>query len=217
MAEQITSEKQITSGWLTARLLQNGHLQRGKVSRISKKSFTTHFSHICRLELAYSKDAAPLLPSAMLLKSALPDSDGSLNMGKVEVSCYVAIAKAMPDPPIVRCFDAVYSAQSNRSHILMEDLSATHFQPELPIPPSRRHCELSVQALAQFHAFGWRHPGLGTTIGELLDRAALNEIVAQLESGFAGITDYLGDRLSAHRRGVYERSLGFMPEFWRRR
>ena len=217
MPEPITSERQITPRWLTARLRENGHLDRGKVSRINKECFTTHFSHICRLEVAYSDDASRELPPRMLLKAALSGSAGSLDMGKVEVSAYVALAGAMADPPIVRCFDAVHSARSNRSHILMEDLSPTHFQPEIPVPPSRRHCELCVQSLAQLHAFWWQNPGLGATIGELLNETSLNEIVAQLEAGLAGIIAFLGDRLSPHRRIIFERALDLMPEFWRRR
>jgi hypothetical protein len=217
MTEPITSERQVTPRWLTARLRENGHLRRGHVSRISKACFTSHFSHLCRLGLTYSRDAAPELPSNLLLKAALPDIEGSLDMGRVEVSAYVAIANTVADPPFVRCFDAIYSPLSNRSHILIEDKSPTHFQPEIPIPPSRRHCELSVQALAQFHAFGWRHSGLGATVGELLDRSAVKEIVARVETELAGIADYLGDALSPHRRSIYERALGFMTEFWARR
>src|SRR5262249_38207124 len=217
MAEPITAQKQIKPGWLTDTLHENGHLSYGRVTSVKKEGFTTHFSQIWRLKLVYSGDAAPQLPTSMLLKSALPDIDGSLNMGKVEVSAYLKLAQGMIDPPIVRCFDATHSEQSNRSHILMEDLSTTHFQPELPIPPSRSHCELSVEALAQFHALGWKHPGLGTMIGQLVDAAALNEIVRLLVDGLAGIGDYLGDRLSTHRRQIYERALDFMPGFWERR
>jgi len=216
MSEAIT-EDQITPNWLTTRLRENGHLQRGHVSGVSKECFTSHFSQICLLELTYSSDAAPLLPLNMLLKAALPDIEGSLNMGMIEVSAYVTIAEAMADPPLVRCFDAVYSAESNRSHILIQDLSPTHFQPEIPIPPSRRHCELSVESLAQFHAFGWQNPGLGTTIGVLLDQPALNEIVAQAQTGLAGIADYLGDRLSPNRRSIYDRAIGVMSEYWAHR
>jgi hypothetical protein len=214
MAEPVTSHEDITPVWVTARLLENGHLNCGEVSGINRECFSTHFSHICRLCLTYSEDAAPALPSRMLLKSALPEIEGSLNMGRVEVSVYTSTARAMVDPPLARCFDAVYSTQSNRSHILIEDLSPTHFQPEIPIPPSRRHCELSVQSLAQFHAFGWGNRELGLTVGELLDLATVKKIVAELETGIAGMAGYLGDALSAERRAVYERALASMTEFW---
>ena len=216
-AEPITAASKITSRWLTARLLENGHLIRGKVTAISKTRFTTFFSNIFRLKLNYSSNAFPNLPSNMVLKSALPDSADSLNMGRLEVSCYRVFASAMPDGPLVRCFDAVHSVRSNRSHILMEDLSPTHFQPEIPIPPSRQLCELSVQSLAQFHVFGWRHPGLGSSIGELLDVVGVDEIVRQLQRGLAGLADELGDALSPHRRAVYDRALNFMATFWARR
>jgi hypothetical protein len=216
-AEPITSASKITPRWLTATLVENGHLTRGKVTAISKTRFTTTFSNIFRLALNYSSNAFPNLPSNMLLKAALPGSEDSLNMGKLEVSCYRAFEHAMADGPLVRYFDAVHSPRSNRSHILMEDLSPTHFQPEIPIPPSRPHCELSVKALAQFHVFGWRHAALGSAIGELLDAARVDDIVGQVQSGLTGMADELGDALSTHRRAVYDRALPFMAEFWARR
>ncbi|MCI0393844.1 MAG: ecdysteroid 22-kinase family protein [Chloroflexi bacterium] len=37
-------------------------------------------------------------------------------------------------------------------HVLMDDLSESHFQRPLPIPPSNHHCTLIVESLAQLHA-----------------------------------------------------------------
>ncbi|HKQ53881.1 MAG TPA: phosphotransferase, partial [Pyrinomonadaceae bacterium] len=93
----------------------------------------------------------------------------------------------------------------------------THSQPELPVPPSTRHCELCVEALADLHAFWWEHPELGSKIGKLFDETSLNEIVALNQKALPGLFDYLGDRLSAERRKMYEKALSFVPEFWRHR
>ncbi|MBC7909371.1 MAG: hypothetical protein H7Y30_02660, partial [Pyrinomonadaceae bacterium] len=157
MTEPITDEEQITPGWLTDRLRQNGYLAQGEIVKLSINYFKTFFSHIYRLEVVYSIDAAPALPSKLLLKIPFHDNEAALKMGRDEISIYRALTKAMNDPPVVRCFDAVYFPDSQQSHLLLEDLSDTHFQPELPVPPSMRHCELCVETLAQFHAFWWRH------------------------------------------------------------
>ena len=217
MIEPIATEEQITSRWLGNKLRQNGHLVQGGVCEIKKTSFTTLFSHFYRLEIIYSQDATPALPVRMLLKTPIPENEDSLKMGKNEVFVYNTLTTAMNNPPVVRCFDAVYSSSSHRSHILLEDMSDSHFQPELPLPPSRRHCELCVESLAQFHAFWCRHPALGKSIGQLLDRASLREVVSQTEKAFGGFVDFLGDRLSSDRRRACEEAIGFLPAFWESR
>lgn len=214
MFEPIATEEQITPDWLTTRLRQNAHLVRGTVSQLNKTYFGTLFSHFYRLEIIYSQDATPALPIKMLLKVPIPENEASMKMGKDEVLVYRALTNAMINSPVVRCFDAVYSPNSHRSHILLEDLSDSHFQPEIPLPISRRHCELCVETLAQFHAFWWQHPELGKTIGQLFDRTSLKEVVKQTEKALSGFIDFLGDRLSRDRRRAYEEAMGFVPAFW---
>src|SRR5262245_36215171 len=200
MTEPIVTEEQITPDWLTSILRRNGHLVHGGVSAINKECFKTLFSLFYRLEAHYSNDAIPALPSKMLLKLPLPDNEASLKMGKDEVFVYNILTKAMNDPPVVSFFDAVYSPDSQRWQILIEDLSNSHFQPEIPIPPSRHHCELCVETLAQFHAFWWEHPSLGVEIGKLFDKESLAELAALVRKDLSAFIDALGDRLAPNRR-----------------
>ena len=217
MTEPIATEEQITPAWLTDTLRQNGHLVRGSVGKLNKEDFKTFFSHIYRLEVDYSEDATPGLPSKMLLKVPLFENEASLKMGKDEVFVYNTLKSAMNDPPVVPCFDATYSPDSHRSHLLLKDLSDSHFQPEIPIPPSKRHCELCVETLAQFHAFWWEHPSLGAEIGQLFDKDSLTELVAFIRKDLSGFIDALSDRLSANRRKALEEALEVAQKFWARR
>jgi len=214
MAEPITTEEQITPGWLTDILRRNGHLVQGGVIALDKECFKTLFSLFYRIEAQYSNDAIPALPSKMLLKLPLPDNEASLKMGKDEVFVYNTLTKAMNDPPVVPFFDAVYSPDSQRWQILMGDMSNSHFQPELPIPPSGRHCELCVETLAQFHAFWWEHPSLGVEIGKLFDKESLAELEEFVRKGLSAFIDALGDRLSPNRRKACEETMEFLPTFW---
>ncbi|HWT02264.1 MAG TPA: phosphotransferase [Pyrinomonadaceae bacterium] len=215
MAEPITSAEQLTPEWLTETLRLNGHLARGRVSRLGLAHFETLFSSIYRLEVTYSPDAAPALPRRLLLKAHSAGDEASAKMGRDEVLVYRVLREAMTDPPIVRCFSA--AADSRGSHLLLEDLSETHSQPELPVPPSTRHCELCVEALAELHAFWWEHPRLGAKIGELFDETSLKGLAAVNRQALSGFFDYLGDRLSAGRRRAYEKAIEFVPIFWQRR
>jgi hypothetical protein len=217
MTEPITTEEQITPDWLTNILRRNGHLVQGNVNALKKECFKTLFSLFYRLEAFYSDGPIPALPSKMLLKLPLPDNEASLRMGKDEVLIYNAIKKAMDDPPVVPFFDATYSPNSHGWQILMEDLSNSHFQPELPVPPSKRHCELCVETLAQFHAFWWEHPSLDVEIGELFDKESSTELVARIRNDLSGFIDALSDRLSPNRRKAFEEAPELAPTFWARR
>lgn len=216
MVEPITDEQQITPRWLTQRLRQ-GHLVKGKISELTFTSFKTFFSNIYQLKVTYSIDAVPTLPQKLLLKVPFSEMESALNMGRDEVKIYDALEKAMDDPPIVCCFDSVYSPHTNRSHLLLEDLSDSHYQPELPLPPSERNCELCVETLAQFHAFWWEHPQLGSEIGQLLDEESLKEIVERIRDALSAFIDFLGVSLSPNRRRAYEKAMEFVPEFWNKR
>jgi hypothetical protein len=217
MVEPVTNEEEITPDWLTARLRENGYLLQGEVSKLSLKNFKTFFSNIYRLEVVYSTDSTGTLPSKLLLKIPFPENLAALNMGRDEVAVYRALTKAMSDPPVARCFDSAYSTNSHRSHLLIEDLSDSHYQPEIPVPPSRRHCELCVETLSQFHAFWWKHPDLGTKLGQLFDEASLLELDGLLSAALSDFIEFMGDRLSLSRRKAYEHAITILPVFWERR
>jgi hypothetical protein len=217
MIEPVTNETEITPEWLTGRLLENGHLPRGRVSKLGISSFETFFSTIYRLEVSYSTGRSAALPSKLLLKIPFPCNEASLKMGEDEVRAYTLLARMMNDPPIVRCFDAVYSTDTRASCLLLEDMSEMHYQPALPLPPSKRHCELCVEALARLHAFWWEHPDLDGTIGQLHDETSLKEIITRIENDISGFIAFMGDRLSPPRLTAYEKALAFVPAFWQRR
>jgi hypothetical protein len=217
MDEPVTNLEELTPDWLTARLRQNGHLLEGEVSRLGITHFKTFFSNIYRLEVVYSVDSTLAPPSKLLLKVPFPENLAALNMGRDEVAIYRVLREAMSDPPVVRCFDSVYSADSHRSHLLLEDLSDSHFQPEIPVPPVLRHCERCVETLAQFHAFWWKHPDLGVKTGRLFDELFLKEVLAQISEALSGFMDFLEDRLSNARRQAYEHAIEILPAFWSRR
>ncbi len=217
MTEPITSEAQITPAWLTATLKLNRLLLRGEVVRIKFTTSKTFFCHIHWLDVVYSPDSTPQLPTKLLLKIPFSDNDAALNMGRDEVAAYQTLLEAMDDPPVARCFDAVYSPATRASHLLLEDLSDTHFQPELPLPPSQRHCELCVETLARFHAFWWEHPDLGKGVGQLFDEAAQAKLLELLLPALTRFVEFLGDRLSPTRRKALEQSISTLPQFWKSR
>jgi thiamine kinase-like enzyme len=215
LREVITHADQATPEWLTAVLYQNGCLPQGHVVAVHRKPSSPGFSTIVPLELSYSDDAPASAPARLVLKLA---GAGDLSTGKEEVEFYTRIAAAMSDPPVVHCYDAIYSEKNGRAHLLMEDLSETHVShPPSMLPPPQAHAEQIVDALARIHAYWWDHPRLGRGVGVVPTATSLGTEMAENERRWRAFADLLGDRLSIERRGVYERVLAsFLPVQLRR-
>ena len=219
MDAPLTNTDQATPKWLTGVLQKKGVLPHGEVVRVQQKPAQPLItSLITHLELSYSDDVPSSAPTRLFLKVAKPDLDRQISshLGKNEVEFYNTTVALMTDPPVVRCYDAVYSAETGRWHVLLEDVSDTHFQTEWPLPPSQPHCEQVMACLAKFHAFWWEQSRLGHGIGELLTEASLRETFRDLEQRCVAFVDFLGDRLSLERRNIYEKVLASLPYVWQR-
>lgn len=220
MGNVITTPEEVTPEWLTGVLRQSGFLSRGKVIKVENKlTKRLLVSVVSRLEVSYSADAsAPPAPSQLFLKISGPDSVQVVfsEPHSREVEFYNVIAAEMSDPPFIRCYDAAYSAESGNSHLLLDDLSETHFQPESPHSPEKLYCELAMECMAQLHAFWWEHPRLGKEIGKLFSAGELKAFVGEVEKNVNGFIDFLGDRLSVEGRQIYLRLLAAKYEIWGR-
>ncbi len=221
----IQSLAQVTPEWLTAKLRERGVLPRGAVSHIEFDSTTFNqgfVSNIARLKISYSQDAFGKLPrnvpNSLFLKMSKPDVHPEmLKRGCHEISFYRAVQPIAHELEIPICYDAECDAEQ-RSHLLIQDLSETHFQKPLPLPPSNRHCEMIVEALAQLHAQWWNDPRLGSSLGERMTGANANVLHQRLEATLPKFMDYLGDALLLHYKRALEQTLAsdFLPRLSQR-
>jgi aminoglycoside phosphotransferase len=215
----IQSGEQIEPGWLSSALKAKGALEQGEVTQIKcdAESFNKGFvSNIARLMVEYSDDAVGALPRQLFLKMSKPGIHVEyLNAGRHEIEFYQAMARYAHQVPLAACYDAQYDAATGESHLIMADLSETHFQRPQPIPPSNRHCEMIVDSLARLHAFWWAHPELGSTLGERLSAEQAANSLQRLEGTLPQFFDYLGDALLPAQRARYEQVLS--SSFMRRR
>jgi thiamine kinase-like enzyme len=105
---------------------------------------------------------------------------------------------------VPRCFDAVWNEGTKDWHLLLEDLSDSHFNLTYwPMPPTRPQSEAIIAARARFHAAWWDDPRLGTSTGTWL--APHDPQMHRFAEEFARFADRVGDRLPAERRAIYER------------
>jgi hypothetical protein len=211
----ISSPEQVTPAWLTEALRESGHLDRGEVVAVRPAAGRgpaitggPGFRPSHRLVVRYSSDTPPSAPSRLYLKAAEGRTD------RREVAFYTSIATAMPDPPAVTCYHAAHDPETGAYHLLLEDVSETHgvvVEPEAPA--TRADAERMIDALAWLHACWWNDPRLEAA-GGLSDAPLIRD---EWAFDLAGFVDYMGDRLSGQRSGIYERVLASLSGLLRRR
>jgi hypothetical protein len=197
----ITDPDQLTAERLTQILRARGVLDRGEVIAVRRQSYASNTAGVAHLEVSYSDDRPPDAPTRLFLK---------LGSRRIEVEFYNLIAPAMPQAPVLRCYEAAFSSDAGLSHLLFDDLSTTHHVPEGALPPPLADTERMVDALAQVHAHWWQHPQLNRDIAAVCEDVPAY-VVGVAKAAFSDFVDLLGDRLSDERRAVYERLFAVWP------
>lgn len=221
MGKPITDARQVTAGVLTDILREDGMLNQGEVTQIKKKvgpktrsSVTTHFF------VTYSDNAPASAPKRLFLKVA---------QGSKEFHFYKDFVPDMHNPPVVRCYDAVYSGEVglNAYHLLLEDVSETHTMPrpgpgvEWPRPIDQPHVEQIIDSFAQIHAHWWKELQLGGGTSNFPERwyqQEYNKIVARAQlrcsktpEELAEFLKFMEERLSQAQRKSFERTIAKFP------
>jgi thiamine kinase-like enzyme len=198
---------------LTEALRRSGALGGARICNVVKMtSFAKLRSHTFRLRLDYEGPVGDA-PASVILKMGHLDSAGrSSYANRREIAFYRDIAPALPARLVPCCFEAVGSTDTSAWHMLLEDLTDSHFiATEWPLPPTREQCESIVQAQARFHAAWWDNPRLGASIGNWRDADAFDRDLRSFAEQFARFTDRFGELMPAERRDLYERLLDRAP------
>lgn len=199
-------DSSLTTATLSRWLRLSGTLPRGAVNELrAEPEIETTTSMLTFLTVSYSPDAPAGLPCRLVVKSprAVPGLGGDI-VGR-EVQFYRRLAPALGVPPPVRCLAAIEEGDADAGVIVLEDLRATHDHPPWPLPPSRRQCELALDALADLHAQWWESTELGQSVGELHTPEGLVKMVQGIAQHLPAFLDAHGDALTAEARHIYER------------
>jgi hypothetical protein len=146
----ITTAEQVSRDWLQSVLHANGFLPTGEVTSFSKTSSTPFGATTVHIDVSYSESVSNL-PTRFLLKIDGPNTLA----GNHEVEFYRRFASATQASATVRCFDAVYDDVPRAYHLLLEDLSTTHYSIEREAPPTQAEADRMIDALAALHATWW--------------------------------------------------------------
>lgn len=110
-----------------------------------------------------------------------------------------------------RCFESVEATDTSVWHLLLEDLTETHFfATEYPLPPTLPQCESIVQAWARFHAAWWDDPRLGVSVGRWPD-VEWEQYLRDFAGPFTRFNDRFGEVMPPERRALYERLIEQAP------
>ena len=201
MSQVITGIEQVTPDWLTDVLRKAGALETGQVVNVETESKATYTATAIPMTVHYSQDAPQTAPTRLFLK---------LGRRKPEVDFYHFILPETKGVPVIRCYDSAFANHLGVSHVLMDDVSATHAEPPDALPLSQANCERVMEMLACLHAQWWEHPRLAGDLRPILDDVP-GFILGQARQAFGSFVDTLGDRISDKRRGWYERIVACLP------
>ncbi|MEJ2758151.1 MAG: phosphotransferase [Anaerolineales bacterium] len=220
----INEPQQITIEWLTAVLYRRGLLPVGEIEHIHFRPNEAFNSTVLHLEVVYSSDTPSTAPRAILVKL------NRHHNGELEDHFYQHI-QGLPNHqlPVVNCYEAAYDPDTGFSHCLLEDVSATHRPPisrhqliGLQGIPSSPHMESIVDALAQFHAYWWESPQLGSSEGIFAvrpwyrDQAYFQQHFARRKNEWTQFSAQVGTELPTELTALYEQVLSHFPHLWAR-
>ncbi len=192
----ITHPSEITLEWLTGVLTTSGALTRGAVASFELDGGSGNWSANARLRLRYTPDALGERPERLFLKMVPTELDGE-TFDDSEVTYYTRDYVGLAGAPLLRCYDAVYSAEQQRYHILLDDVSETHveaFQKE----PTLAYGLALADGLAVMHARYWGAGRLAAAHAPIHDAAFIRRFVAVAEPGIAHILPRFAPQLKPH-------------------
>lgn len=198
---------------LTHALRRSGALVHGRVCNVEVKSSLAKLRSLTfRLRLTYQEPAEDG-PSTVIFKTGHVDGAGrSPYTNHHEIEFYRDIAPALPERLVPRCFETVEATDTNAWHLLLEDLTDSHFiATEWPLPPTTAQCEAIVRAQARLHAALWDDPRLGVSVGRWRDADMMDQDLRSFADQFARFTERFGEVLPPERRDLYERLLAQAP------
>jgi Ecdysteroid kinase-like family len=149
----ITHIEEVTAEWLTSVLLISGALSNGAVETFDLDRSQGNWSTSRSLKVRYSSGSRGALPQRLFLKMVNTDLDDEF-FGPSEVAYYTNDYVDVENVPLIRCYNAAYSEEKHRYHILLDDLSETHVEAATKAPTLEYGLALA-EGLAALHARWW--------------------------------------------------------------
>jgi hypothetical protein len=197
---------------LTEVLRRSGVLGSARVCDVAAiNSFAKLRSLTWRLRLSYDGSAGQA-PASLILKTGHVDRDGRPSYAnRREIAFYREIAPSLDVGIVPRCYGAIEVTDISPWHLLLEDLTVSHFlATEHPLPPTAEQCEKIVEAWAKFHAAWWDDPRLGAAVGSW-PAPAWGRYLRGFQEQLSRFNDRFGQVMPAERHEIYRRLIDQAP------
>lgn len=192
----ITSLDQVTPQWLTTVLSKSDALTSGTVAAFEADTGSGNWSANARLTVRYEAGSQGTLPQRLFLKLVDADLDDEF-FGPSEVDYYLHDYIGVEDAPLVRCYDAAFSAEQLRYHILLEDLSASHVTAGNKAPTLEYGLALA-EGFAAMHAQWWGSTRLAEANAPIHSAEHIQRFVDIAEPGVGHILKRFSAELEPH-------------------
>ncbi len=192
----ITSIDQVTPAWLTSVLAASGALVNGAVATFDVKPGRGNWSTNVCLNLRYADGSQGALPQRLFLKMVNVKS-GNETFDSSEVTYYVRDYVGVAGVPLVRCYDAAFSDELQRYHILLDDLSETHVVAAEKAPTLEYGLALA-EGLAAMHARWWGARRFSEVGASMHTANHIQRFVVKSEPGAAQILKRFSNGLEPH-------------------
>jgi hypothetical protein len=193
----ITNLDQISTEWLTSVLPRSGALTRGAVKSFELGTGQGNWSTSANLTLTYTDDAQGSLPQRLFLKMVDTDTGDGEFFTDSEVMYYTRDYVDVKNAPLLRCYDAAYSKELNRYHLLLEDVSETHIE-AYDKKPTLEYGLALAEGLAILHARWWGEARLEEAGAPIHDAQHIQNWVGIAEPGAGHILEHFSAELKPH-------------------
>ncbi len=149
----ITSIDQVNTAWLTYVLTNSGALINGVVATFDVNEGRGNWSTNATINVKYVYGSQGALPQQLFLKMVNAHLEDGF-FGPSEIYYYTRDFTGVERAPLVRCYNAVFSDELQRYHVLLDNLSATHINAEEKIVTMEYGLALA-EGLAVMHAHWW--------------------------------------------------------------
>lgn len=192
----ITSLDQVTPAWLSSVLANHAALTSGKVVSFEIDPSHGNWSSNASLSLQYAPGSQGGLPQRLFLKMVNTDLEDEF-FGPSEVLYYTRDYAGVEGAPLIRCYDAAYSAELQYYHVLLDDVSETHMQATGKTPTLEFGFALA-EGLAAMHARWWGAEQLAEVGASLHSAEHIRRFVDIAEPGVGHILNQFSAELEPH-------------------
>jgi hypothetical protein len=192
----ITSLDQVTAEWLTGVLADSDALTNGSVAAFDVDAGRGNWSTSASLNLRYADGSEGAMPQRLFLKMVNADLEDEF-FGPSEVTYYTRDYVGVEDAPLIRCYSAAYSAEQQRYHLLLDDLSETHVEAAEKAPTLEYGLALA-EGLAVMHARWWGAQRLAEVQAPIHSGKHIRRFVGIAEPGAGHILNRFSAEMKPH-------------------